>query len=72
MNSPFIKISSRYCPNCGKENLSVLTDGNNNKPTYINYICKNCKHEYSINWSDIKHPRPIYTNYKILMILMKI
>jgi transcription elongation factor Elf1 len=70
--SPFIKITSKYCPNCNNESLSILTDGHKNNPTFIKYICKNCKTEYSINWLNIKNPRPIYTNYKILKTLMNI
>lgn len=64
--SPFIKVTSKYCPNCNQDTLSVLTNGHKSKPEFIEYVCKNCNHKYIINWSDPKNPRPVYTNYKIL------
>lgn len=69
--SPFIKVSSKYCHKCGKESLSVITNGNKNNPIIISYICKNCGEKYLINWSDYKNPRPLYIDPMILMRIMK-
>lgn len=65
--SPFEKINSNYCPNCHKETLSVITNGNKANPIIISYICKNCNHKYMINWTDYKNPRPMYIDYTILI-----
>lgn len=67
MSSPFIKVDSKYCPNCNNETLSVLTDGNKSNPTIISYMCKNCRNTLMINWSNYKNPRPLYIDYKVLM-----
>ena len=62
------------CPQCGKEmnNESYWYSGfagwDDDYPSsyYELYVCKNCNHRYTINWSNPKNPRPVYTNYKIL------
>ena len=51
--SPFIKITSKYCPNCSQDTLSVLTNGHKNKPEFVEYVCKNCNHYF----------KPTYKNY---------
>jgi C4-type Zn-finger protein len=70
--NPFIHRTSSYCPYCKKDSLALITTGPRDHITISKFVCKCCKHEFDINWTDRKNPRPIFTNINTHACLYKV
>lgn len=68
----FKRISNKYCPYCNDDTVYIVVRNTYKGKCAEGMRCRRCGRNFTIDWSNIKSPRPLYTSVKRNMILRSI